>query len=283
MPNPNGPAVAQVAYDAGFRGDQLINAVAYALAESEGNPNALNDNPKTGDYSVGYWQINYFGDLLAGRTKQFGPPASLRGVNPTGNEARANAKAAYALSGGGVTWKPWQADINNGRYYSHLNDAKAAVAQFMGGAVAPGAVGSPGSNTTANPANPGVSAPPVDNSEQDHCLLKVPVPFASDFCLLSTNQARALGGGVLMAGGALLAVVGVALFVGKETGVINAAKNIPGPWGAAATVVSGSNKDADDKYFESADVPTGEARTAQRQRANKAMRGESRSLEDDDL
>jgi len=67
---------------------------AIAMAESGGNWFNLNNNPKTGDYSVGLWQINYFGSLLGPRTKSFGSPAQLR-ANPD-----LQAKAAIAISGG---------------------------------------------------------------------------------------------------------------------------------------------------------------------------------------
>ena len=53
--------LAQLAYDAGFRGKDVITAVSVALAESSGNPESYNPetaaggNPKSG--SRGLWQI----------------------------------------------------------------------------------------------------------------------------------------------------------------------------------------------------------------------------------
>ena len=43
--------------------------VAYAVmwAESRGNPNAINWNPKTKDYSIGLFQINLYGELAKNR------------------------------------------------------------------------------------------------------------------------------------------------------------------------------------------------------------------------
>lgn len=38
-------------------------ALAVAIAESGLNPEAKNDNPKTGDYSVGIFQINLYGGM----------------------------------------------------------------------------------------------------------------------------------------------------------------------------------------------------------------------------
>lgn len=84
-----------------------------ALAESGGNPQALNNNPATGDYSVGLWQINYYGPLLGPRTQSYGSPASL--------QADPNAQAVAAINlfgrnGAGIgnwkgdrIWNAWQA------------------------------------------------------------------------------------------------------------------------------------------------------------------------------
>lgn len=77
---------------------------AIAYEESGGNTAALNDNSSTGDYSVGLWQINYFGDLLNSRTTQFGSPSTLQA------DPNAQAKAAIALLGSGSGISNWQAD-----------------------------------------------------------------------------------------------------------------------------------------------------------------------------
>ena len=34
------------------------------------NPSSINDNPSTGDYSVGCWQVNLRGDLANGRPSE---------------------------------------------------------------------------------------------------------------------------------------------------------------------------------------------------------------------
>lgn len=74
-----------------------------AIAESGGNTLALNNNPNTGDYSVGLWQINYFGSLLGPRSAEFGNPSQLQ------NSPNAQAKAAVSLfgsNGAGIgNWK----------------------------------------------------------------------------------------------------------------------------------------------------------------------------------
>lgn len=94
-------------------------AAAIALAESRGNPNALNNNPATGDYSVGLWQINYYGNLAPARTAEFGTPAQV--ANPL-----ANAKAAVALSGGGANFTPWTT-YTSGAYQANMPGGSAGV------------------------------------------------------------------------------------------------------------------------------------------------------------
>ena len=47
--------IAGFAQNAGFSGDDLVTAVAIALAESAGDPNAVGD----AGTSIGLWQIHY--------------------------------------------------------------------------------------------------------------------------------------------------------------------------------------------------------------------------------
>lgn len=85
---------ASALYNAGFRGWPLTVMTAIAGRESTWNPTALNNNANTNDYSVGLFQINYFGSLLDSRTKQYGSPAQLQ------SDPQAQANAAYNLAGG---------------------------------------------------------------------------------------------------------------------------------------------------------------------------------------
>lgn len=89
--------------NAGFKGWPLVIMTALAGREASWNPTALNNNPNTGDYSVGLFQINYFGYLLKGRTAEYGAPSALLS-NP-----QDQANAAYKLVGGNslANLQPW--------------------------------------------------------------------------------------------------------------------------------------------------------------------------------
>jgi hypothetical protein len=122
--------VARAAYNAGFRGDALVVAVAIAKGESSYNPNAIGDtqleNDKWGP-SHGLWQIrtlrnpqNYSGaDLLR--------VADGRLFDP-----QTNAEAAFAISKGGKDFSPWTV-YTSGKYLNFLDEARAAVAAMCNG------------------------------------------------------------------------------------------------------------------------------------------------------
>lgn len=114
-------AVADLAYGAGFRGDGLAIAVAVAKAESNLDPRAYGDlslqDAKWGP-SVGLWQIR---TLKAERGKG-GDRDELALIADVGRQAR----AAYAISGGGSNFRPWSM-FTNGGYRRHLTDARAAA------------------------------------------------------------------------------------------------------------------------------------------------------------
>lgn len=76
-----------------------------ALAESGGDTTSLFNNGTT-DYSVGLWQINYFGSLMADRTAKYGTPQSLQASPP------AQALAAIDISGNNFAGvhQPWFGD-----------------------------------------------------------------------------------------------------------------------------------------------------------------------------
>jgi hypothetical protein len=89
---------------------------AIAIAESGGRTDALNS--KAPDYSVGLWQINYYGSMLAGRTKAYGSPAQLMA------DPNRQAKAAISiLHGQGLgAWSTY----TSGAYKPYLHGSSTA-------------------------------------------------------------------------------------------------------------------------------------------------------------
>lgn len=111
--------IAEYAHDAGFRGKDLTTAVAIALAESGGRTTAHNDTPP--DNSYGLWQVNMHGALGPERRDEFDLDANRDLFDPA-----TNAEAAYAISGGGDSFRPWTA-YTSGRHEQYLDEARRAA------------------------------------------------------------------------------------------------------------------------------------------------------------
>ena len=111
-----------VARQAGFSPDQAVTMTAIALAESGGNPNALNP---TGEHSVGLWQIN-----MEAHGSRYGGESALY-------DPLTNARAAFGVSGGGSNISPWTVTHNpkGARYKSHMAAAQQASANAGEGGV----------------------------------------------------------------------------------------------------------------------------------------------------
>lgn len=88
---------------------------AIGSAESSLDWTVINDTPATGDYSVGIFQINYYGSLYSGRAAEFGTPAQLVAGGP-GVQARAALAIAFG-SGGYTNWSTY----NSGAYAKYLH------------------------------------------------------------------------------------------------------------------------------------------------------------------
>jgi len=86
----------------GFKGSGLIKAWAVAKKETNGRPLAFNGNSKTGDSSLGLFQINMIRDLGPERRAKFGLNFSAELLNPV-----VNAQIAYHMSNGGKNWSAW--------------------------------------------------------------------------------------------------------------------------------------------------------------------------------
>lgn len=99
----SGEEVARDAYNAGFRGDDLVKVVAIAKRESNWKPGAFNGNVATQDRSYGLMQINMLGDLSGARLRQFGITSNEQLLDP-----QTNMNAAFTLyTRAGNTLRAW--------------------------------------------------------------------------------------------------------------------------------------------------------------------------------
>lgn len=98
--------IMQYAANAGFEGDDLNIAVAIALAESSGNPNALGDLNITPGGSVGLWQVNL----------KYHPEYTTDQLR----DPQQNANAAFAIyQAAGDSFTPWST-FKSGAYLAHM-------------------------------------------------------------------------------------------------------------------------------------------------------------------
>lgn len=213
-----------------------------ALAESGGRYWVVNNNPDTKDYSVGLWQINYFGALLGPRTAAYGSPEALKDPN-------ANAKAAISLLGNGSGISNWAGDpvgqvaINNGS--RPLSDAQ--IKSGLGGGPLP--------QTGPLAGSSDVSPSSVKGCDSSKTYL---------VGALNQCQVKALKGGLFITAGGAVMLIGIAFMLGKRA-------KLPGPLGVAAGFVGGEAR-ANRKIRQSK-VDTADARaTAAAERAGNPRR-----------
>lgn len=109
--------LAQLAANAGFAGEDLQTAVAVALAESHGDPNAY--NPETaagtpqGQGSYGLWQI------------YLKVHPEFAGQNLY--DSQTNANAAFSVySKAGDSFEPWST-FKSGAYTAYLDEAAGMI------------------------------------------------------------------------------------------------------------------------------------------------------------
>lgn len=110
--------IAAAAKTAGFSGEGLKKIVAIAIAESSGDTYAHNKIPP--DNSYGLTQVNMLGDMGPARRKQFGLSSNEQLFDPV-----TNMKAAYAISNGGINFRPWST-YTSGAYFAYLPRASKA-------------------------------------------------------------------------------------------------------------------------------------------------------------
>lgn len=111
--------IAEYAHEAGFRGQDLTVAVAVAMAESGGDTKAHNAVPP--DDSYGLWQVNMIGSLGPARRDEFHLDSNRELFDP-----EENAKAAWAISGHGDSFRPWTT-YTSGAYKKYLDDARRGI------------------------------------------------------------------------------------------------------------------------------------------------------------
>jgi hypothetical protein len=109
--------IAVYAKNAGFTGADLLTAVAVALAESGGDPNAYNPETAAGTPeglgSYGLWQIYLKAHPEFQGQNLFDP--------------QTNANAAYSVyRAAGNSFRPWSTYLN-GAYTAHLDEAERMV------------------------------------------------------------------------------------------------------------------------------------------------------------
>ncbi|MGH3658152.1 MAG: transglycosylase SLT domain-containing protein [Micromonosporaceae bacterium] len=107
--------VAEVAYQAGFRGEDLKIAVAVAWAESGGDPKVNSHYP--GEDSRGLWQINEV---------HFGRYDESRLYQPRYNAEAARDIWRDSTQAGNPPWYPWST-WRFGNYEQYMDDARRAV------------------------------------------------------------------------------------------------------------------------------------------------------------
>lgn len=147
--------VAQVLYQAGFRGQDLINFVGIAFRESGGHPNLYVERPSTGDWSYGLFGLNI------GKNNKLWPAYQKMGFTDPEQLATATggAKAAYEL------WKqmgyyPWGGyKGKSGTYGTDLKAAQAGVERAQAQGLLGQAYTGPGAGTygTSGSASSGIA------------------------------------------------------------------------------------------------------------------------------
>lgn len=144
-PEERAQAMAQLLYNAGFRGEEIPLFVAIGMAESSGNPNAHNPNRSTGDDSYGLWQINMIDDFAEERFEWFDISSKEALYDP-----QTNADAAFEmLKRQGVNaWTTFK----NGKHEPFMNLASTATQRFS--EEGPSDLGTASFNTSGSAGSP---------------------------------------------------------------------------------------------------------------------------------
>ncbi|MGW1680365.1 transglycosylase SLT domain-containing protein [Saccharopolyspora sp. NPDC002376] len=141
MPTLTDQQIAEHAANAGFSGEDLQIAVAVALAESNGDPDAIGDVSLQTDVfgpSVGLWQIR---SVNPGHGNAFDQAHRNASANTDPATNARNAYAIYREHG----WGQWST-YTEGQYRRFVDRARSAVQPASGGAVRARQTSNTGSN-----------------------------------------------------------------------------------------------------------------------------------------
>jgi hypothetical protein len=149
-------SIAQLAYNVGCRGNALVISIAVALAESEGNTEAV-DHDSNGTTDYGLWQINTCHNVT--EAQMFVPEQ--------------NAGAMWSISSQGTNWTPWST-FTGGAYAAHLATAQAAAYKIKGSKAVPGGGSSATTTGIVHDLNP------LTPLEKTYSVAKAVGGFATD-------------------------------------------------------------------------------------------------------
>lgn len=193
--------LVQYAQNAGFSGNSANTIAAIAMAESSGNPYAINPNDPGGSY--GLTQINE-------------GAWGIGAENTLGNPQEA-FNQAYAVSNGGTNFSPWST-YTNGQYAQYLPQNSSATGT-------PDSSNSSGSCGYLIPAFPsfgfpGVTDPTCDGTTSSLSGLSTLIQNASKFLGDLTQGATWERVGVIVIGIILLLVAGWSLATNGFEGTV---------------------------------------------------------------
>ncbi|MBL8953206.1 MAG: peptidoglycan-binding protein [Myxococcaceae bacterium] len=158
--------LAQVFYQAGFRGEDLVSMVAISMRESGGNPGAFNGNTGTGDQSYGLTQINMIGANGPWIMELCGLTSPEQLFDPVIN-AQVAFKLAYLAEPPLRPWGPYKGESPT--FNCDVPAARAAVAN----AEAQGLLGQPFDGGGAVPAPPIDEVTPPAPTPSAHPVLRI--------------------------------------------------------------------------------------------------------------
>lgn len=201
--------IAGYAYQAGFRGNDLIMSVAVALAESGGDPNAYNPEPGAGTPkghgSRGLWQIYGWAHPSYDSDKYYDP--------------QLNAQAAYAIYKGAKNKFTDWSTFNNGAAKALYNTIANQLKNFKGGGGGKDGKGPPPPDTGNPPPSTGGSGSgPSDTGTGNpiaDAILKVLGVSKIDWASLA-----------MIAAGAVLILIGIVIML-RSAGAKVAVQLIP--------------------------------------------------------